>query len=181
MFICMRIGRIVSCIAAAAMIASPSLAAEKASRQLKTAKVYDVTISKDGTLVGQLLTTAGQPKASAEVVAVSKSKVISKARTDARGVFQLPVKSAGIYRIGMDDQTFTVRAWNQELAPPATHDSLLCVTKDPTMRGQGAGSGLMSLLTNPVFIGLGVVAAIAGPIIADEVSDDDDDVMPSAS
>lgn len=182
MYTCMRFGRWLSCIAAIAMIASPLVAAEKASHQAKAGKVFDVAISKHGKLIGQLVTTAGQPRAQAEVVAVSHNKVVAKTQTDARGVFQLPVPAAGVYQISLAERTITIRAWKAELAPPSTRESLLCVTQDGTMRGQShMHHGLGSLLTNPLFIGLGIAAAVAIPIAIDEIDDDDDDELPSAS
>jgi hypothetical protein len=178
----MRFGRWLSCIAAMAMLASPLVAAEKASHPTRAGQVYDVTISKQGNLVGQVVSAAGQPKASAEVVAVANQRIVARAQTDARGVFQLPVQSGGVYQINLADQTFTIRAWSAELAPPSTRDALLCVTPDETVRGQsrGRGRGLACFLTNPLVIGLSVAAAIAIPIVVDEV-DDDDDELPSAS
>lgn len=194
----MRYGRCLSCVAAFAMVATPLMAAE-ASNDGKAEQVFDVTISKTGTLVGQVLNASGQPQANADVAAVSKTQVVSKTKTNARGVFQLPVTSAGVYRVALADRAFTVRAWQADLAPPAAKDALLCVTQEPTVRGQCGGCGAMgpcgcgpacppacgpggygghggklaSILTNPVVIGLGVATAIALPIALDD--DDDDD------
>ena len=179
MFTCMRLGRCLSCIAAMAMMASPLVAAERDNERAKAEQVFDVTISKQGKLTGQVLSNSGQPRVKTTVVAMAKDQVIAKTQTDVRGVFQLPVNKPGVYQIALADRSFTVRAWNADLAPPATRDALLCVTQDgPTVRGQ-LGNDLRCLLTNPIFIGLGVAAAVAVPIVIDEV--DDDDELPAAS
>lgn len=188
MFACMRFGRWLSCIAAMAMMAAPLVAAEKAHQQAsqqahqkdKAGQVFDVKLSKQGTLVGQLLTANGAAIADSKLLITNKSKMTLEAKTDARGVFQLPVKKSGVYRLQLADQAIVVRAWDAGLAPPATRDSLLCVTQDGTVRGQAGATGFAALLTNPLFIGLGVAAAVAAPIIADEIDDDDED-SPSAS
>lgn len=211
----MRYGRWLSCIAAIAMAASPVLAVGPSSNA-PTPAVFDVSISSNGQLVGQVLTSAGQADANKPVVLVSKRSAVAETQTDAQGVFRLPVTEAGVYRIAIADRSFTVRAWQAELAPPSARESLLCVTQE-AVRGQygcaqpacgapaaygpscgvagacpptcgvasGAcgpcgpagggclgGGGLMSILTNPVVIGLGVATAIALPLALD---DDDDD------
>ena len=193
----MRYGRWMSCVAAFAMLAAPVSAAEGTRRSKE--QVFDIKLSKNGTLVGQVLTSSGQAQAKSDVVAVSQRQVVSRATTNAQGVFQLLLPKAGVYRIAMQDRSFTIRAWQGELAPPAARSSLLCVAQDVTVRGQcgcgapgpcdcgvpacgpcdpcgagvfgGGGGGLTSILTNPVVIGLGVATAIALPIALD---DDDD-------
>lgn len=178
MFTCMRYGRWLSGIAAMAMMASPLIAAETASRLAKAERVVDVTISKQGALIGQVLSAAGQPLEKAEIVAIAHKQIVAQTQTDDRGVFQLPVGTAGVYQLVVGKQQLTVRLWQAELAPPATHDSLLCVTQEATVRGQGA-SRLKCWLTNPCVIGLGIATAVVIPLVVDEI--DDDDELPSAS
>lgn len=215
MFAKNRCARFFACVAAAGMLASPVWAASPAKAQKQNqSMVFDVKLG-DGALLGQVVSATGKPESNSEVTLVSKTDAVGTANTDQLGRFRIPVERPGVYRVTVSDRAFTIRAWNNDVAPPAAKDGLLCVTTQDTVRGQygacggcggmgqcspGCGVGayggyggapacgppacgpcgmgsfgggkVMSLLTNPVVIGLGVAAAIALPIALD---DDDDD------
>ncbi len=191
-------GRMLACMAAIGMLASPLLGASPVpvSKQAKPA-IFDIRLA-DGALVGQVVNSAGKPEQHKNVVLLSKLSPVSKSMTDEAGRFKIPVSKQGAYRVMIADRAFSVRAWSPEAAPPASRDSLLCVVQD-TLRGQcdcgsmgdcAAGmpcdcdspaccpapcqtshSKVKAILCNPAIIGLGVAAAIALPIALD---DDDD-------
>ena len=211
MFAVNRCARLLAFVAAIGMVASPVFGAAPIAKNQNSVSavrptVFDVKLSGNKVL-GQVVTTSGKPSASSAVTLVSKREAVGKVATDQLGRFQLPVQKPGVYHVAVGERSFTIRAWNPAVAPPAAKDSLLCVMQEATVRGQcggcgsygacpptcgaaaacgpaacgpcglggggfGGGGGLMSLLSNPVVIGLGVAAAIALPIALD---DDDDD------
>ena len=218
MFALNRWARILTCVAALGMVASPVLGATPIASTKKTTQktqtnVFDVTLAQ-GQLIGQVMKATGTPEADAAVSLVSKKDLLGNVKTDKLGRFAMPVAKSGVYQVVVADRSFTIRAWQPEVAPPNAKTGLLCVTQD-IVRGQcggcgslgacapscgmaapscgmagpscgapcgpaacgpcglGGGGGLMSILTNPVVIGLGVAAAIAIPIALDD--DDDDD------
>lgn len=208
MFAFNRWARLLTCVAAFGMVASPVLGAAPSATQTKQPTVFDVKMT-NGKLIGQVLKSTGTPEAGADVRLISKTSTVGIAKTDELGRFMLPTEKSGVYQVAVADRSFTIRAWQPQAAPPNAKTGLLCVTQD-TVRGQcggcgsmgacapgcgmaapscgaagpscgapcgpggcgAGGGGLMSILTNPVVIGLGVAAAIAIPIALD---DDDDD------
>lgn len=227
MFALNRWARMLTCVAAFGMVASPVLGATPIATTTTAKKtqsnVFDVKLAQ-GQLIGQVMKATGTPEAGAMVSLSSRKDVLGNAKTDKLGRFALPIAKSGVYQVVVADRAFTIRAWQPEVAPPNAKTGLLCVTQD-IVRGQcgGCGSlgacapgcgmaapscglagpscgiagpscgapcgpacgpcggggcglgggGLMSILTNPVVIGLGVAAAIAIPIALDD--DDDDD------
>lgn len=187
-----RFGRILVCLACVSMAVTPTMAANPVSAaRIAATQVFDVSLSPDGKIGGQVVSAAGKAEADQQVVVTREGKLVAATQTNNEGHFTVAVPRAGVYGVAVADRAFTVRAWQAKAAPPKAHSGLLCVVSD-TVRGQynapdtcatdcgpygagygGAGlrSGCLRFLSNPVVLGLGIATAIALPIALD---DDDD-------
>ena len=141
MFALNRCTRLIACVAAFGMVASPVLGAspmvKKAGQASST--TFDVK-TINGQLTGQVMTAAGTPEGGVQVSLLSAKSLAGKTVTDKQGRFALPVDASGAYRVAVGKRSFDVRAWQPEAAPPSAKDGLLCVTKQ-VVRGQCGGCG----------------------------------------
>ena len=178
MFATYRYARVLACVAAFGMLISPLLGAQPVGKPAISG-VFNVKLAEGGKLIGQVVNAAGNPQAGVRVIVASKKTAsVAETRTDELGRFSLVLPESGVYRVAVSDRLFTIRAWEAELAPPTSRMGLLCVTDD-VVRGKfnrqsrlaDSHPHLVSLLTNPVVIGLGVASAIALPIALDDNDD----------
>ena len=135
-------------------ICSTTLAAGPASR--------DLSLSRDGSLRGQVLTAEGQAVAGTEVVLTKTGQAPVAVKTAKDGKFEFNGVAPGIYQLASQGRGGTVRVWNSEIAPPKAHDGALIVTGD-VARGQFFG-GEGGIFSNPLCLTLIVAAAIAIPL-----------------
>ena len=156
------------------MIGSPVWGATPINRAAQKQIVHDVKLTSHHELVGQVVHGTGTPAPRTKLfVKQLRSDRQYVVRTDGKGTFRLKVEQTGVFRISVKDQSFLVRAWQPELAPPVAKTSILCVT-GTAVRGQAAGGGLTSALTNPWVIGATIAAAVAIPVAIVESQDDDE-------
>ena len=151
--------------------------------QSEAPQFSNAELTADGVLAGQLLNSAGQPIANAEVTVRSQtdlSKIAATIRTDSNGRFAVADLKNGICVIDASDESFAVRVWQHGIAPPGSLESVALVSDDAVTRGQQSRGGPLSGITNKLTnltakqklcLGLAVAAAIIIPIALD---DDDD-------
>ena len=111
MFAVNRCARVLACLAAFGMLASPVLGAKPISggQQVKQ-HVFDVKLA-DGHLLGQVVNANGKPAAGSRVALLSQSSAIAATQADSHGRFSLPVPKPGAYRVLVADRAVTVRTW----------------------------------------------------------------------
>jgi hypothetical protein len=128
----------------------------------------DITLSRDGTLAGQLLDGAGTPKPQQRIVALSGSRVISQARTDERGRFSLAIPASGTYVLSDAESSAVVRVWSPAVAPPSAKSELLFVSDTELIRGKSAVMPLGAIVGTAAIIG--VSAAVIAVALEDDAS-----------
>jgi hypothetical protein len=163
------LGKVALSMAAVGMLVPNWARAEAISsqpRQIQVAPaILDVSLSQDGRLVGQVLTSEGAP-VRAEAVSVRRDgQEIARVATDDMGRYEVRGLRGGVYQVATTQGTASYRVWSGNAAPPAAQPAALMVVGD-SVRGQGGG-----LLGNPWVLGAIAALAIGIGIAA---SDDDD-------
>lgn len=141
MFAINRCARILVCLAALGLLASPVLGATPipGHKPVKP-QIFDVKLVDGRRLLGQVVNANGSLQTGSKVVLLSKSSELATTNTDDQGRFYLPVPKPGAYRVVVEDRAYTIRAWKSEVAPPKAKLGLLCVVDD-AVRGQCGGCG----------------------------------------
>lgn len=176
MFAYRRVTQSLCCVALLGIIASPVLSAQP-TVAAKKQKIFDVKLTEENRLQGQVVTAAGAPEANVRVIlSQEKTGFRAQTKTDSKGRFAMTVKRSGAYRVLVGKRSFTIRVWRAKVAPPTSKSGLLCVTGGTTVRGQLLGTGgtspMVGFLSNPLVIGAAIATAIAVPVAVD---DDDDE------
>ena len=125
-----------------------------------------------GVLQGRLVDSAGQPIAHQPVELITRTGNVTTAQTSVAGEFQFAqaTQDAALLRAGSAAQI--VRTWTTRTAPPnAITTPTLVVQSNQVTRGNGGGGSRI----NPVWLGLGSVAAAGIVIGATSASGGDDD------
>ncbi|MCA9178603.1 MAG: carboxypeptidase regulatory-like domain-containing protein [Planctomycetales bacterium] len=117
----------------------------------------DLALTQDGSLQGQVFTSAGQPHTDAQVLLVAQNGAPRAATTDANGKFQFAGVQPGVYHLASAGHGGMVRVWQARQAPPNAHDAALIAT-GPIQRGQGGA------WNNPLWMTGLVALAIALPL-----------------
>ena len=144
---------------------SENIASQQASPRL----IRDVALAQGGMLRGQLVDPNGQSLGLTEVKLVQNNRIVAATHTDAQGTFQLDGLRGGVYQVHTDLPVGVFRLWAPQTAPPAAQASVLVIDGNQTIRGQKPLRGrLISWLTNPWVIAIGVAAAIAIPLALDD-------------
>ena len=174
-------------VAAVVMVLQPqfAIAAQQAAK-----KPADVQLQPGGILLGELVDPAGAPLAGAKITITGRTNQW-QATTDKEGRFGFRGLKGGSYRLDVDGQKHSCRAWTSEAAPPSAGDGLLVVKDTSVVLGQscdgpdcgcGVGVGCGSCVSrrgpfaHPLLFGAVVAAAIAIPIA---IYNDDDDTPSS--
>lgn len=124
-------------------------------------KIPDVTLGPDGTLTGQALDAQGKAKVKYAIQVEQNGKIVGKTKTNGEGHFVVPRIGAGVSKVITDDATFVCRCWTAAAAPPASKEQLLVISQEGVERGQRP---VGEIVTNPLFVGAVIAAAIAIPI-----------------
>lgn len=124
-------------------------------------KIPDVTLGPNGTLSGQALNAQGKAKIKYAIQVEQNGKIVGKSTTDGEGHFEVAKIGAGVSKVITDDATFVCRCWTAEAAPPASKGQLLVISQEGVERGQRP---VGEIVTNPLFVGAVIAAAIAIPI-----------------
>ena len=142
----------------AALMCVPAVAAESAIAKLnsnqKTRTAIDLRLGSEGSIIGKIVNRQGQPVSSANVKLASKRGAATlKAGTN--GLFAAKGLQAGEYVVQVNDQSYAVRMWTADTAPPKTAMAALFVVGD-AVRGQccgdsSCGGGCSSCLSGPSY------------------------------
>ncbi len=120
-------------------------------------KVVDVALMSEGVLQGQLVNQSGIAQANKAVTIRSSTGIVARARTDANGQFSAKLPRGDMYAVHYGQNSVTFRAWAHKTAPPAAGNGVLLVsTGQPTVLGQGRGSGGLLLFGGIAAAGLAV-------------------------
>jgi hypothetical protein len=131
--------------------------------------VWDARLDEQGTLTGRWLDDGHRPLANRPVALQQAGRLVAATRTDGDGVFRLLRVRGGVYQVVLGGASATVRVWTAAAAPPAAARELVLVAPaPPVVRGQ---QPLAAVLTNPLFIGVVVAAAVAIPLAIYENDD----------
>ena len=110
----------------AALLALASMMVAQAAQAAAPAAAADLA-SKNGCVVGSVVSPAGQAVANAEVVLRNAEGQRHVARTNAEGLFEVQGVRPGVYQLTSGKFGGVVRVWDAPLAPPNSHDSALIV------------------------------------------------------
>jgi len=155
---------LLSPVAAPVTYAAETEPGQRPAVERKAQRAWDVTIAKDGSVIGRLVNASGNPQPNAKLIARRSDQQPVAVKTDEKGNFRLPGVRAGVYSIAYGDRSLLLRVWDAEVAPPAAKPGVLLVNGD-VERGQLAGlNPLASSFTAQAFaIGI-LAAAVAVPI-----------------
>jgi len=135
-------------------------------------QTIDLTLNRDGMLIGRIVDPRGQAIANTDVTLLDNNEIVSLVKSDLEGNFRVANIKPGTYRLASHNVTQICRIWAPGTAPPAAKQSALLVTNKPVTAGQVAP--LKYWLANPTVM-LGIAAiVIAVPIVAFNVSKDRD-------
>lgn len=159
---CKRIlnGVMVSLAALGVLIPSPLLAGSPT----RTPVILDVALRDGGVLVGQVVNEQGAAEVGVPVSIRSQDRELAIARTGKEGYFAFKGLRGGVYQLVADRGHGVYRVWSPGTAPPAAQEGALLVNSDQVVRGQAAGPGFRTFITNPLVIAGIVAAAVAIPV-----------------
>ena len=124
-------------------------------------KTVDLELQAGGVVRGNVLNPAGQPAAGGVIRAFRGDMLVTQTKVDAAGRFELRGLQPGACHLQLLSAMQPCRLWAPGTAPPKSPQELLLVTGQPTARGQ---QEIRRLLSNPLFIGLAIAAAVAIPL-----------------
>ena len=122
------------------------------------AKISDVALAANGTLVGQVVDQQGIAIAGAQVVVLQQGQKPVQAVADKSGKFQAAGLKGGPAQVVTSGGQSMYRLWAANTAPPAAKRSALLFGNGPVVRGQMTGMGGWLL---PALAAGGVIAGVA--------------------
>ena len=135
----------------------------------QTTQIGSDVVLTGGTMVGQLITSAGVAVDGAVVTVTRNGEEIRRTTTDSKGMFSVDALSGGIYQVSAGGTVQTVRAWGETVAPPSATEYAVLTQDAGTVRSQDRGiSGVVKLA-----LWGGAIAVVTLGVIA--LTDDDDD------
>ncbi|MCA9083442.1 MAG: hypothetical protein KDA81_05280 [Planctomycetaceae bacterium] len=142
----------------------------------ESVELKNVELSENGSLRGQIVTSAGSAVDGLTIQFRQGEKTLS-AGTKPDGSFAVSGLSSGQCIITMGEDTFACRVWVKGTAPPNSLQSIGLVQNvtGETVRGQFGGwrpGSRLAALTTGQKVGLGLLA-IGGVAVAIAVSEDD--------
>jgi Carboxypeptidase regulatory-like domain len=153
---------------APAMAAGQNSTARPSVRMVD-AKVFDIALSKDGTLAGRVVDHTGVALEGAQVTVKQRNKEVATSITDKSGSFAVGNLKSGVYTVSSGATSGTYRTWTEKSAPPSAKPQALLVTGQNGARGQFGccdpccdGGGLILLATGAAILGVGIAALVIG-------------------
>lgn len=131
--------------------------------------VHDVRLGADGSFRGRLVDPSGKPLSGQTVVLRQADKVLAQSQSGERGEFSFDRVRGGVYQVTIGASAVACRVWPQRAAPPSASSQLAIVTHPDIIRGQ---EPISSILSDPLFVGLIIAAAIAIPVAIHSSQDD---------
>jgi len=102
------------------------------------------------------------------IVLHQRGKPVAQTQSNDSGEFAFARVSGGVCQLAAGASTIVCRAWTSEAAPPVASDQVTIVASPHVVRGQQP----LSVLSNPLFVGLIIAAAIAIPVAIHNAQDD---------
>jgi hypothetical protein len=133
-------------------------------------QITDVALAPGGTLVGQVVDSAGVGVAGAAVTVRHNETVVASTVSTAQGNFAIRGLQGGVFQVSAGQGLGIYRLWAPETAPPAAGKSALIVSDATTVRGQTSRIG--QFLTNPLVVAGIVAVAVAVPVTVHEYRKD---------
>lgn len=140
----------------------------------------NVELSSSGALLGQYLSTSGQPIANATIL-VQSGKTAQSIQTNSEGRFEISRIESGQCTFQIDESMYACRVWANGTAPPKSLDSIAIVSEEDSVLGNHWNQrpvhfprGRLSALSSGQKAVLGI-CAIAGTGIAIAVSQNNKD------
>lgn len=117
-------------------------AAEKTTTtQSAKAALLDVSLDKDGKLVGYVVDAQGKPQADQAVTIAQGRVIVAKATSDSKGRFEVKGLKGGVYTVESAKGTAGYRVWTTTAAPKASKQFAVVVKDNNLVRAQD-GMGL---------------------------------------
>jgi hypothetical protein len=95
------------------------------TRKVEKPTVVDLLLGRGGTIEGQLKEAGEQLADGATVTIWQGQKLVWKGTADQAGKFQLKNMTTGMYKVVCGEDSFLVRAWSGETAPPQAKGALI--------------------------------------------------------
>lgn len=112
-----------------------------APKKVVQSTAIDVTMAKDGSLVGRVL-NADQKGVAKATVSIRQGKTeVAQAITDADGRFEVANLKGGVYIIAASSGYGMFRLWTAKSAPPKSHDQVLLLSNAVVVRAQNPDDG----------------------------------------
>lgn len=136
-------------------------------------QLYDVALTADGVLLGQVLDQQGRAKSQVPVWVYASGREIGRGVTDFNGYFAFRGLQGGAYQLASAGGVGTYRVWSRGTAPPTAQPGALVVAGEDLNRGQLGWARFW--LSHPYVLGGLAGAAIGGGIAAAVIDWDDDE------
>lgn len=145
------------------------VAAPQSPKKPSTVQIHDLRLDNNGGLGGQVVNASAAPIQDSKLELRQNGKVLATTASDRTGTFSFANVRPGVYQVVVNQGGVACRVWSHDAAPPAAKEKLLIVSDPAVMRGQQPAR---ALLTNPLFVGVVVAAAIAIPLAVHNANDD---------
>lgn len=152
------------------LTADGGAAAERPITEPEVIEALPVRLTADRRLRGQAKTATGAPASGVPVVLGINGKPVGRVIADQEGRFEFGPIDPGHYQIATNDAVAVIEAHTASDAPERALQRVEVSRPAMIARGQSPAQWL----TNPLFIGLVIVAAIAIPVAIAAADDDDD-------
>jgi hypothetical protein len=140
-------------------------------------QLFDVVLTADGVLLGQVLDPQARPRALVPVSIYASGREIGRGVTDNNGYFAFRGLTGGTYQLAAVGGVSTYRVWSRGAAPATAQPGVLVVAGQDLSRGQLGWARFW--LSHPYVLGGLAGAAIGGGIaLAIEADDDDEPATP---
>lgn len=167
-------------VAGTTLSASGIYAAEVApATKATTSPIQDVALSAKGVLKGNVVDHQGRPMADQDVVVKQGRREIARAKTDAKGQFEVAGLQGGVYDVTSDKGTRTYRVWTSETAPKKAREQALVVGGNRVARAQFEGLGGLGSAGTLGAVGAvsGIVGGTVGIVESQNAQDDAEDAQ----
>ncbi len=119
--------------------------------------IPDISMTKDGKLVGLLVNEQSKPIANSNVQLKLGKQVVTEGKTDERGVFQLETERGGIYQLATEKESVAIRVWTKRSAPPSAKQmAVIMQGQERVVRGQDDGPIATMDLCTAALLSLGI-------------------------
>ena len=164
-------------VSAADRSPASSRQAGQAEKTVAAPAVRDVSLDRDGRLVGCVTDVQGSAVRRTAVllerITPAGRTLADQVETDDAGRFQTRPLAAGSYIASAAGGQSAVRAWQAQAAPPAANRGLMIVADEQALRGQSSTNVVYEFIeARPALTYTAIGAAVVVPII--EIADNDD-------